>query len=110
MSEILSSALQEVELFFPAVKQARLVKSGVLKEARATFSVTPGLDQISASAEDSVAGALSCGGLDGDGVAFDDGGRGAQRKASGRGAGGRCEEFMASETPASGLMRWLSRM
>jgi zeta-carotene desaturase len=31
--------------FFPAVKAARLVKSGVLKEARATFSVTPGLDR-----------------------------------------------------------------
>jgi zeta-carotene desaturase len=42
---ILASALEELALFFPTVKDARLVKSCVLKEARATFSVTPGLDQ-----------------------------------------------------------------
>ena len=33
-------------MFFPEVKRAKLVKSGVLKEARATFSVVPGLDQF----------------------------------------------------------------
>jgi zeta-carotene desaturase len=43
--EILAAALEELAMFFPAVKAARLVKSGVLKEARATFSVTPGLDR-----------------------------------------------------------------
>jgi zeta-carotene desaturase len=42
--QILASALRELELFLPAVRQARLLKSAVLKEARATFSVTPGLD------------------------------------------------------------------
>ena len=36
--EILARALNELQLFFPEVKRARLVKSGVLKEARATFS------------------------------------------------------------------------
>src|ERR1700755_890452 len=44
--EILSCALNELQLFFPEVKRARLVKSGVLKEARATFSVVPGLDRF----------------------------------------------------------------
>lgn len=44
--EILASALGELARFFPAVREARLVKSGVLKEARATFSVTPGLDRF----------------------------------------------------------------
>lgn len=43
--QILSSALRELALFFPAVNEARLIKSGILKEARATFSVTPGLDK-----------------------------------------------------------------
>ncbi len=43
--EILAAALEELAMFFPAMKTAKLVKSGVLKEARATFSVTPGLDQ-----------------------------------------------------------------
>ena len=44
--EILRSALEELAGFFPAVREVRLVKSGVLKEARATFSVTPGLDRF----------------------------------------------------------------
>lgn len=43
---ILSSALHELALFFPAMLEARLVKSGILKDARATFSVTPGLDAV----------------------------------------------------------------
>ena len=44
--EILSQAIQEIGLFLPKVRGARIVKSGVLKEARATFSVVPGLDQF----------------------------------------------------------------
>ena len=44
--QILGPALQELACFFPAVQRAKLVKSGVLKEARATFSVLPGLDQF----------------------------------------------------------------
>jgi squalene-associated FAD-dependent desaturase len=43
--EILASALEELVRFFPSVKKAKLLKSCVLKEARATFSVTPGLDR-----------------------------------------------------------------
>lgn len=42
--QILASALEELARFFPAVREATLLKSGILKEARATFSVTPGLD------------------------------------------------------------------
>lgn len=41
---ILSEALRELALFFPTVREAKLLKSGILKEARATFSVAPGLD------------------------------------------------------------------
>ncbi len=41
---ILASALEELPLFFPGVRGVVPKKSGVLKEARATFSVTPGLD------------------------------------------------------------------
>jgi zeta-carotene desaturase len=44
--QILTSALREVELFFPVIREATLLKSAVLKEARATFSVTPGLDRF----------------------------------------------------------------
>ena len=42
--ELVKLALDELSSFFPDSRKAKLVKSGVLKEARATFSVTPGLD------------------------------------------------------------------
>ncbi len=48
---ILADALRELNLFFPNIRQARLLKSGVLKEARATFSVLPGLDRFRPTAD-----------------------------------------------------------
>jgi squalene-associated FAD-dependent desaturase len=42
---ILTSAVAELARFFPTVHAAKILKSAVLKEARATFSVTPNLDQ-----------------------------------------------------------------
>jgi len=44
--EILSSAIEEFGRFFPAMRAAKVVRAGVLKEARATFSVTPGLERF----------------------------------------------------------------
>ena len=44
-AELVQIALDELAVFFPDVRKVKLVKSGVLKEARATFSVTPGLDK-----------------------------------------------------------------
>ena len=44
-AELVQLALDELALFFPEARKVKLVKSGVLKEARATFSVTPGLDK-----------------------------------------------------------------
>jgi len=49
-SAILDSALAELATFFPEVRRAKVVKSGILKEARATFSVLPGLDRLRPSA------------------------------------------------------------
>lgn len=43
---VVASSLEELSRFFPSVREARLLKSGVLKEARATFSVTPGLERF----------------------------------------------------------------
>ena len=54
-SEILDSALAELASFFPEVKRAKVVKSGILKEARATFSVLPGLDKLRPVGEESMA-------------------------------------------------------
>lgn len=42
--EIIDLALRELAQFFPAVRQAKLLKAAVVKEVRATFCVTPGLD------------------------------------------------------------------
>lgn len=42
--EIIDLALQELALFFPEVQKATLLKAAVIKEVRATFCVTPGLN------------------------------------------------------------------
>jgi zeta-carotene desaturase len=43
--EIIDLALNELREFFPAARQANLVKSTVIKEVNATFSPTPGIDR-----------------------------------------------------------------
>ncbi|MGC2639878.1 MAG: hydroxysqualene dehydroxylase HpnE [Acidobacteriaceae bacterium] len=48
--EIIDLALRELALFFPAVASAHLVKSAVVKEVRATYSIRPGLDRFRPSA------------------------------------------------------------
>jgi squalene-associated FAD-dependent desaturase len=107
--EILSSALKELEMFFPEVKRAKLLKSGVLKEARATFSVTTELDQFRPKQETRWPGFF----LAGDWTATEwpstmEGGVRSGRLAAGAAMGDQTR-FMAEEIPASGLMRWLSR-
>ena len=42
--EIVALALRELASFFPAVREANLLKSVVTKEVRATFTVPPGVD------------------------------------------------------------------
>jgi len=107
--EILASALREAELFFPAIRQATLMKSGVLKEARATFSVTPGLDRYRPQQKTVWPGLY----LAGDWTRTEwpstmEGAVRSGRLAAGAVAG-EPQRFMAKETPASGMMRWLSR-
>ena len=43
--EIIDLALREVREFFPASREAKLVKATVVKEVNATFSPVPGIDQ-----------------------------------------------------------------
>jgi squalene-associated FAD-dependent desaturase len=104
--EILSGALKELELFFPGVKRAKLIKSGVLKEARATFSVTPGLDKFRPGQATDWPGLY----LAGDWTATEwpstmEGAVRSGRLAAGAVLGDSAR-FMAAETPPSGLMRW----
>jgi squalene-associated FAD-dependent desaturase len=107
--EILESALRELELFFPKVKNAILRKSGVLKEARATFSVTPGLDRFRPKQTTQWPGLY----VAGDWTATEwpstmEGAVRSGRMAAGA-VGGDRMRYLAAETPATGLMRWLSR-
>jgi squalene-associated FAD-dependent desaturase len=103
--EILSSALSELAMFFPEVKGAKLVKSGILKEARATFSVVPGLDQFRPGQPTGWPGFYLAG--DWTATEWPSTMEGAVR--SGRLAAGAVvgdpQRFMAAEIPASGLMR-----
>jgi len=42
--EIVELAVKELKEFFPAAREATLVKSTVIKEVHATYSVSPGVD------------------------------------------------------------------
>ncbi|MBS1798734.1 MAG: FAD-dependent oxidoreductase [Acidobacteria bacterium] len=104
--EILSAALREFENFFPAAREAKLVKSGVLKEARATFSVTPGLDRFRPQQKTQWPRLY----LAGDWTATEwpstmEGAVRSGRLAAGEVVGDR-QRFMAPELPATGLMKF----
>ena len=106
---ILNSAITEFETFFPAAKQAKLLKSGILKEARATFSVTPGLDAFRPTQTTQWPGLY----LAGDWTATEwpstmEGAVRSGRLAAGALAGNPTR-FISPELPATGLMRWLSQ-
>ena len=49
--ELIDLALRELALFFPAVREAKLLKGAVTKEVRATFSIRPQLDKIRPTAQ-----------------------------------------------------------
>jgi squalene-associated FAD-dependent desaturase len=107
--QILASALSELELFFPQVASAKLLKSAVLKEAGATFSVTPGLDAHRPPQTTAYPNLF----LAGDWTATDwpstmEGAIRGGRLAAGTLIGSPTR-FLSPELPATGLMRWLTR-
>jgi zeta-carotene desaturase len=107
---ILAETLRELALFFPAVREARLLKSGVLKEARATFSVTPGLDRLRPAQRTGLPGLFLAGDWTATGwPSTMEGAVRGGRLAAGEVVGDR-GRFLAAELRAGGLMRWLSRM
>jgi len=108
-TRILEPALEELRRFFPEVGRAKLLKSGILKEARATFSVTPGLDEYRPQQETGLAGLY----LAGDWTQTEwpstmEGAARSGRLAAGAARGQR-GKFMTRELPAAGLMKWLIR-
>jgi zeta-carotene desaturase len=49
--ELIDLTLRELALFFPVVREAKLLKAAVTKEVRATFSIRPQLDKIRPTAQ-----------------------------------------------------------
>ena len=78
-AEIIEMAVRELGEFFPAAREAKLIKATVIKEVHATFSPTPGSDAFRPSHVSPWPTAFPCGRLDGDRMALNHGGRGAQR-------------------------------
>jgi squalene-associated FAD-dependent desaturase len=106
--EVMKLALGELALFFPEVKRAKLIKSGLLKEARATFSVTPGLNDSRPTQRTGLRGLF----VAGDWTATDwpstmEGASRSGRLAAGEVVGSR-KRFLTPDLPPDGLMRWLT--
>jgi zeta-carotene desaturase len=49
--QALSRAISQLAEFFPSVKEAKIIKSALIKEVRATFGVQPGVDTIRPTAD-----------------------------------------------------------
>jgi len=103
--EIMSAALAEFEMFFPEAKKATLLKSGLLKEARATFSVTPGLERNRPAQATGIAGLYLAGDWTRTGwPSTMEGAVRSGRLAAEAIAGAK---FLSPDLPASGLMKLL---
>ncbi len=59
--DVFRAALKELEVFFPDARRALLRKHLVLKEAKATFSVVPGLDRFRPLSKTDVPGLVMAG-------------------------------------------------
>ncbi len=106
--QILSSGLEELATFFPAVREAQIVKSGILKEARATFSVTPGLDAYRPAAATSSSGLFLAGDWTRTGWPSTMEGAVRSGRLAAEAVAGRGTSFVTSDLPARGLMRLLA--
>jgi squalene-associated FAD-dependent desaturase len=106
--ELIDLSLRELALFFPIVREAKLLKAAVTKEVRATFSIRPQLDRIRPMAQSPWPKIF----LAGDWTATDWPAtmEGAARsgylaaEAMSR-AAGREQKFLQPDLPPSGLMR-----
>jgi zeta-carotene desaturase len=110
--EILGSAMEELASFFPGVRGARVLKAGVLKEARATFSVAPGLDAFRPMADRCGDGLYLAGDWTQSGwPSTMEGGVRSGRIAAERIAAvaGSEKRFLAGDLPGMGLMRALAK-
>ena len=106
--ELLALALSELTRFFPESARAKVIKSSVLKEARATFTLPPGEDDARPMQKTAIPGLY----LAGDWTATGWPSTMESACRSGRLAAGAVvgdtQRFMAAEPPATGLSRFLA--
>ncbi len=106
--QIIDLAMRELALFFPEVREAKLLKAAVTKEVRATYSVRPGLDRIRPAAASGWPGLFLAG--DWTATGWPSTMEGAVRsgylaaEAVVRAHGGE-GSFLRADLPARGLMR-----
>lgn len=110
-AEILRRSLDNLAQFFPEVRQARVVRSSVLKEARATFSVLPDLDRSRPSPASPWPGIFLAGDWTATGwpSTMESAARSGYQAAEAVAFSfGEQRAFLGPDLPASGLMRWIS--
>jgi squalene-associated FAD-dependent desaturase len=111
-SEIVDLALSEVREFFPAAREANLVKSTVIKEVNATYSPRPGIDAHRPTAVTAWPRVFLAG--DWTATGWPATMEGAVRsgylaaEAVARAAGRKEARFISPDLPATGLMRLFS--
>lgn len=109
---LLQRSMAELESFFPEAKHTGLRKAGVLKEAKATFSVTPNLDASRPSQRTVVPGLFLAG--DWTATGWPSTMEGAARSGYLAAEGvseqlGGSDHFVAPDLPPAGLMKFLVR-
>ncbi len=107
-SMILDSALAELASFFPEAQKAKVIKSGILKEARATFSVVPGLDRLRPKAASPWEGIYLAGDWTATGwpATMEGAARSGYLAAEAiAGEAGGAQKFLQPDLAASGMMR-----
>jgi zeta-carotene desaturase len=107
---IIDLALRELALFFPSVKQARLLKAAVVKEVRATYSIVPGLDARRPGAESGWPGVYLAGDWTATGwpSTMESAARSGYLAAEAVSRyGGSHKDYLVADLPRRGLMRFL---
>jgi len=108
-AEIVDLAVKEAQEFFPGARDAKLVKSTVIKEVHATYSPRPGIDQYRHKPETAWARVFLAG--DWTATGWPATMEGAVRsgylaaEALSRFAGGKTASFLVPDLAPSGLMR-----
>jgi len=108
--EIVDLAMREFAEFFPAARNAKLIKSTVIKEVHATYSPRPGIDQYRPPAATAWPRVFLAG--DWTATRWPATMEGAVRSGYlaaelvSRAAGAKAADFLVPDLPASGLMRF----